>query len=36
MYVLSLGQLNNIVRYHFGNNAYRDKYNKKDKKRRGC
>ena len=33
MYVFSLGQLKNIVRYHFDSNAYRDEENKKDNKK---
>ena len=31
--MFSLGQLKNIVRYHFGSNAYMDEENKKDHKK---
>ena len=33
MATVSLGQLKNIVRYHFGSNEYRDEENKKDHKK---
>ena len=33
MATFSLGQLKNIVCYHFGSNAYRDDQNNKDKKK---
>ena len=33
MAMVSLGQLKNIVRYHFGSNEYRDEENKKDHKK---
>ena len=31
--MFSLGKLKNIVRYHFGSNAYMDEENKKDHKK---